>query len=79
MTRTSRTQTAPDWLRTTVRLTQGQRATIRQVADALGVHPATVRRLVDSGKLEATKVGNKRFVSREAIERFLAVKTAVSP
>jgi excisionase family DNA binding protein len=79
MTKPPRTQAVPDWLLTTVQSTQGQRATIRQVAHAMGLHPATVRRLIDSGKLEVTRVGNKRFVSRAAIERFLAVQTAVSP
>jgi excisionase family DNA binding protein len=64
-------KTAPDWLLTTVSETQGKRATIRQVADAIGVHPTTVRRLIDDGKLEVTQVGRRRFISRASIERFL--------
>jgi excisionase family DNA binding protein len=36
---------------------------------------ATIRRLIEDGKLKATSAGNKRFVSREAVERFLAIVT----
>jgi excisionase family DNA binding protein len=30
---------------------------VRQVADRLGVHPETVRRLIHDGRLEAVRVG----------------------
>jgi len=68
------TQTAPEWLLTTVKAHQGERATIRQVADAIQVHPTTVRRLIGDGKLEEVRVGNRRFVSRASIERFLGAE-----
>jgi excisionase family DNA binding protein len=51
----------------------GPMLTVREVAGLLGIHPNTVRRWSDEGKLRAhriTKRGDRRF-KREAIIRFL--------
>jgi excisionase family DNA binding protein len=45
---------------------------VRQVADQLGVHPETVRRLIHDGRLDAVRVGRVLRVHREAVDRFLA-------
>ncbi len=45
---------------------------VREVADQLGVHPETVRRLIHDGRLDAVRVGRVLRVHREAVDRFLA-------
>ena len=32
--------------------------TKREAADILGVHPSTVHRMIDNGRLEATRIGD---------------------
>ena len=45
---------------------------VREVADQLGVHPATIRRLIHDGRLDAVRVGRVLRVHREAVDGFLA-------
>lgn len=45
---------------------------VREVADQLGVHPETIRRLIHDGRLDAVRVGRVLRVHREAVEKFLA-------
>jgi excisionase family DNA binding protein len=46
--------------------------TVRQVADRLGVHPETVRRLIHDGRLEAVRVGRALQVDGVAFASFVA-------
>ena len=46
---------------------------VREVADQLGVHPETIRRLIHDGRLDAVRVGRVLRVHREAVDRFLAL------
>jgi excisionase family DNA binding protein len=45
---------------------------VREVADQLGVHPETVRRLIHDGRLDAVRIGRELRDHREAVDRFLA-------
>jgi excisionase family DNA binding protein len=45
---------------------------VRDVADQLGVHPETIRRLIHDGRLDAVRVGRVLRVHREAVDGFLA-------
>ena len=45
---------------------------VRQVADQLGVHPETVRRLIHDGRLDAVRIGRVLRVHSAALEVFLA-------
>jgi excisionase family DNA binding protein len=45
---------------------------VRDVADQLGVHPETIRRLIHDGRLDAVRVGRVLRVDREAVDSFLA-------
>ena len=45
---------------------------VREVADQLGVHPETIRRLIHDGRLDAVRVGRVLRVHREALDGFLA-------
>jgi excisionase family DNA binding protein len=45
---------------------------VRDVADQLGVHPETIRRLIHDGRLDAVRVGRVLRVHREAVDLFLA-------
>jgi excisionase family DNA binding protein len=44
---------------------------VREVADRLGVHPETIRRLIHDGRLEAVRVGRVLRVGGDELERFL--------
>jgi excisionase family DNA binding protein len=44
---------------------------VRQVADQLGVHPETVRRLIHDGRLDAVRVGRVLRIDAVALDGFL--------
>ena len=45
---------------------------VREVADRLGVHPETIRRLIHDGRLDAVRVGRVLRVDADSLEGFLA-------
>lgn len=45
---------------------------VRQVADQLGVHPETIRRLIHDGRIEAVRVGRVLRVPGSSLDGFLA-------
>ena len=45
---------------------------VREVADALGVHPETIRRLIHDGRLDAIRVGRVLRIDRSELDRFIA-------
>jgi excisionase family DNA binding protein len=45
---------------------------VREVAEQLGVHPETIRRLIHDGRLDAVRVGRVLRVHRQAVDGFLA-------
>ena len=53
---------------------QDQPASVREVAELLGVHPQTVRRLIHEEKLEGVRIGSGLFVPRAALEELLAAQ-----
>jgi excisionase family DNA binding protein len=44
---------------------------VREVADGLGVHPETVRRLINEGRLDAVRMGRVLRISQEALAALL--------
>ena len=51
--------------------TTEQKFSIARVAQAIGVHPATVSRLMDSGKLGYYQIGTRRIVGQTHLEQYL--------
>ena len=51
---------------------QPELVSVRDVADQLGVHPETIRRLIHDGRLDAVRVGRVLRVHRAAVDGFLA-------
>ncbi len=47
---------------------------VREVADQLGVHPETIRRLIHDGRMDAVRIGRVLRVHGAALDRFLAVQ-----
>jgi excisionase family DNA binding protein len=45
---------------------------VRQVADQLGVHPETIRRLIHDGRLEAVRIGRVLRIESGELDGFLA-------
>ena len=45
---------------------------VREVADALGVNPETIRRLIHDGRLDAIRVGRVLRIDRAELDRFIA-------
>jgi excisionase family DNA binding protein len=45
---------------------------VRDVAQQLGVHPETIRRLIHDGRLDAVRVGRVLRVHQRAVDHFLA-------
>jgi excisionase family DNA binding protein len=50
----------------------GSLYSVREVADQLGVHPETVRRLIHDGRLDAVRVGRLLRVDGRAFAGFVA-------
>ena len=48
-----------------------QKFSITRVAQVIGVHPATVSRLMDSGKLGYYQIGTRRIVGQTHLEQYL--------
>ena len=46
--------------------------TVRDVADRLGVHPETIRRLIHEGRLRGVRVGRALRVDDAAVEELVA-------
>jgi excisionase family DNA binding protein len=44
---------------------------VREVADRLGVHPETVRRLIHAGRLEAVREGRVLRVAADSVQALL--------
>jgi excisionase family DNA binding protein len=44
---------------------------VRDVADVLGVHPETVRRLIRDGRLDAVREGRALLVTVASLERMV--------
>jgi excisionase family DNA binding protein len=47
---------------------------VREVADQLGVHPETIRRLIHDGRMDAVRIGRVLRVHGAALDKFLAVQ-----
>jgi len=45
---------------------------VRETAEALGLHPNTVYELISEGKLPALRLGRKILVSRVELEKWVA-------
>jgi excisionase family DNA binding protein len=67
--------------RVTADVDSGSLYSVRDVADRLGVHPETIRRLIHDGRLDAVRVGRvlridgrgvAGFVERQRIKPFRA-------
>jgi excisionase family DNA binding protein len=46
---------------------------IAKVAEVIGVHPATISRLMDSGKLGYYQIGTRRIVGAWHLEQYLSL------
>jgi len=47
-------------------------ATVREAAAQLGVHPQTVRRLIQEGRLESVRIERGLYVPRGALDELVA-------
>jgi excisionase family DNA binding protein len=70
--KTATNPTPPSWLAETVAAVRGDRVSVVELATAIGRHPWTVRRWIRDGKLTTVRFGNKRWVTRDSVEKFLA-------
>lgn len=58
-------------------MTMPKRAhSIQEVADTLGINRVTVYRLLERGELKSIKVGRRRLILAEELERYLAACAA---
>jgi excisionase family DNA binding protein len=46
--------------------------TVREVADRIGVHPETIRRLIHGGRLRAVRVGRTLRIEETSFEELVA-------
>jgi excisionase family DNA binding protein len=49
-----------------------QPLTVKEVAAELRRHPVTIRSMLDRGVIPGTKIGNRWYIQREALDRLLA-------
>jgi excisionase family DNA binding protein len=52
----------------------GSLYSVREVANQLGVHPETIRRLIHDGRMDAVRIGRVLRVHGSALDKFLAVQ-----
>jgi len=52
---------------------------IRETAEAIGLHPNTVYELVQGGKLPALKLGRKILISKVELAAWLAGQSSTNP
>jgi excisionase family DNA binding protein len=52
---------------------------VRQVADQLGVHPETVRRLIHDGRLDAVRIGRVLRIESSELDGFLSRQRVKPP
>lgn len=45
--------------------------TIDEVSAVLRVHPETLRRFIREGKINAYKIGRRKLISKEEMEKFI--------
>lgn len=45
--------------------------TIDEVSAVLRVHPETLRRFIREGKINAHKIGRRKLISKEEMEKFI--------
>ena len=50
--------------------------TVAQVAEYLALHPVTVRRLIDKGKIPASRIGRSVRVDLQALEQMMEEREA---
>ena len=55
----------------TVETSEPEVYSVREVADRLGVHPETIRRLIHDGRLEAVRVGRVLRVAAADVAAFI--------
>ena len=53
--------------------------TLRELGDLLGVGVTTVYRYIGTGRLEARKIGARKYVTEENLKRFLQSSDNVLP
>lgn len=56
-------------------MTDARYYTVKEAADLLRVHPRTVYKWFDSGKLERIKAGGRVLVSTASIDAFIEAST----
>lgn len=44
---------------------------INEAATVLRVHPETLRRFIREGKINAYKIGRRKLISKEGMEKFI--------
>jgi excisionase family DNA binding protein len=49
---------------------------VREAAEAMGLSRSSIYRLIERGELETIKIGARRLVKRDVIERFLVSRAA---
>ncbi len=52
----------------------GRLYSVREVADLLGVHPETVRRMIHAGVLDAVRVGRALRVEERSLHAYLTTQ-----
>lgn len=57
-------------------MTERLALTRAEAAEAIGVHPQTISKLVHEGRLKAVHVGARLIIPRSELERFLKTEAA---
>jgi excisionase family DNA binding protein len=64
-------QLAPEW----IPFEQRRALRMAEATQYSGLGRTTIYTAIDAGKIETTKIGKRRLVFRESLDRFLAPKT----